>query len=42
LIFSIQHRLAVYMGVLTLLLAMTFILVFEQRRLALQVRRIGR
>jgi hypothetical protein len=42
LIFSIQHRLAVYMGVLTLLLAMTFILVFEQRRLASQVRRIGR
>jgi hypothetical protein len=42
LIFSIQHRLAVYMGVLTLLLAMTFILVFEQRRLTRQVRRIGR
>ena len=42
LIFSIQHRLAVYMGVLTLLLAMTFILVFEQRRLALEVRRIRR
>jgi len=42
LIFSIQHRLGVYMGVLTLLLAMTFILVFEQRRLTRQVRRIGR
>jgi hypothetical protein len=42
LIFSIQHRLAVYMGVLTLLLAMTFILVFEQRRLTRQVRRITR
>ena len=42
LIFSIQHRLGVYMGVLTLLLAMTFILVFEQRRLTRQVRRIRR
>jgi hypothetical protein len=42
LIFSIQHRLGVYMGVLTLLLAMTFILFFEQRRLASQVRRIRR
>ena len=42
LIFSIQHRLAVYMGVLTLLLAMTFILVIEQRRLASQVRRVRR
>ena len=42
LIFSIQHRLAVYMGVLTLLLAMTFILVFEQRRLTRQVRRSRR
>jgi hypothetical protein len=40
LIFSIQHRQAVYMGVLTLLLAMTFILVFEQRRLMRGVRRI--
>jgi hypothetical protein len=42
LIFSIQHRLGVYMGVLTLLLAMTFILVFEQRRLTRQVRGIRR
>jgi hypothetical protein len=42
LIFSIQHRLAVYMGVLTLLLAMTFILVFEQRRLMREVRHIRR
>jgi hypothetical protein len=42
LIFSIQHRLAVYMGVLALLLAMTFILAFEQRRLALEVRHIRR
>ena len=42
LIFSIQHRLAVYLGVLALLLAMTCILVFEQRRLASQVRRITR
>ncbi len=42
LIFCIQHRLAVYMGVLTLLLAMTFILVLEQRRLASKVRRIRR
>jgi hypothetical protein len=30
------------MGVLTLLLAMTFILVFEQRRLTRQVRRSRR
>ena len=42
LIFSIQHRLAVYMSVLTLMLAMTFILVFEQRRLMREVRHIRR
>jgi len=42
LIFSIQHRLAVYMAVLTLLLAMTFIIVFEQRRILREVRRIRR
>jgi hypothetical protein len=40
LIFSIQHRQALYMGVLTLLLAMTFIVVFEQRRIMREVRRI--
>jgi len=39
LIFSIQHRLAVYMGVLMLLLGMTFALYWEQRRL---VRKVGR
>ena len=41
LIFSIQHRLAVYMSVLTLLLAMTFIVVFEQRRIAREIYRSG-
>jgi len=41
LIFSIQHRLAMYMGVLTLLLAMTFIVVFEQRRLMREIYRRG-
>jgi hypothetical protein len=42
LVFSIQHRQALYMVVLTLLLAMTFIAVFEQRRIMREVRRIGR
>lgn len=41
LIFSIQHRLAMYMGVLTLLLAMTFIMVFEQRRIMREIYRRG-
>lgn len=40
LIFSIQHRLAVYMGVLMLLLGMTFVLYWEQRRLVHKVGRI--
>jgi len=40
LIFSIQHRLAVYMGVLMLLLAMTFVLYIQQRRLVREVRGI--
>jgi len=38
LIFSIQHRLGMYLGVLTLLLGMTFVLCVQQRRL---VRRVG-
>jgi hypothetical protein len=42
LIFSIQHRFAVYSGVLILMLGMTFILYFEQRRICRQVQRIRR
>jgi hypothetical protein len=42
LIFSIQHRFAVYSGVLMLMLGMTFILYFEQRRICRQVQRIRR
>jgi hypothetical protein len=37
LIFTIQHRFAVYSGVLMLMLGMTFILYFEQRRIYRQV-----
>jgi hypothetical protein len=33
LIFSIQHRFAVYSGILMLMMGMTFILYFEQRRI---------
>ena len=33
LIFSIQHRLAVYTGILLMMVGMTFILYFEQRRI---------
>jgi len=40
LIFSIQHRLAVYMGVLMLLLGLTVVLYWEQRRLVHKVGRI--
>ncbi len=40
LVFSIQHRLAVYTGVLVLLLGMTAILYVEQRRIWQQVLRI--
>ncbi len=40
LIFSIQHRLAVFNSVLILLLGMTAILYVEQRRIWQQVRRI--
>lgn len=40
LIFSIQHRLAVYMGVLVLLLGLTFALYWEQRRLVREAGRI--
>ena len=42
LIFTIQHRFAVYSGVLMLMLGMTFILYFEQRRICQRVRRIYR
>jgi hypothetical protein len=42
LIFSIQHRFAVYSGVLILMLGMTFILYFEQRRICRRVQRIRR
>jgi len=42
LIFSIQHRFAVYSGVLILMLGMTFILYFEQRRICQRVQRIRR
>jgi hypothetical protein len=42
LIFSIQHRSAVYSGVLMLMLGMTFILYFEQRRICRQVQLIRR
>jgi hypothetical protein len=37
LIFSIQHRFAVYSGVLILMMGMTFILYFEQRRICRRV-----
>jgi hypothetical protein len=37
LIFSIQHRLALYMGVLVLLLGLTFVLYVQQRRLMREV-----
>jgi len=40
LIFSIQHRLTVYMGVLVLLLGLTFVLYVQQRRLMREVRGI--
>lgn len=40
LIFSIQHRLAVYMSVLVLLMGLTFVLYAEQRRLVREVRGI--
>ena len=40
LILSIQHRMAVYTGVLVILMGMTFILFFEQRRLRRKVARI--
>jgi hypothetical protein len=40
LILSIQHRLGVYTGVLMLLMGMTFILFFEQRRIMREVGRI--
>jgi hypothetical protein len=42
LIFSIQHRFAVYSGVLLLMMGMTFILYFEQRRICRRVQRIRR
>jgi hypothetical protein len=42
LILSIQHRLGVYTGVLVLLMGMTFILFFEQRRIMREVARIRR
>jgi len=42
LIFSIQHRLAVYLGVLALLLSLTLILYGEQRRILREVRRLRR
>jgi hypothetical protein len=42
LIFTIQHRFAVYSGVLMLMLGMTFILYFEQRRICRRVQRIRR
>ena len=38
LIFSIQHRLGVYMGVLVLLLGLTFVLYWEQRKILSEVR----
>lgn len=40
LIFSIQHRLAVYVGVLALLMGLTFVLYAQQRRLVREVRNI--
>lgn len=40
LIFSIQHRLAVYSGILLMMVGMTFILYFEQRRICRRVMRI--
>ncbi|OPY91640.1 MAG: Fibronectin type III domain protein [Syntrophus sp. PtaU1.Bin208] len=40
LIFSLQHRLGVYMGVLALLLGLTGVLCWEQRRILREVRRI--
>lgn len=40
LIFSIQHRLALYMGVLALLMGLTFVLYAQQRRLVREVRTI--
>jgi hypothetical protein len=42
LILSIQHRLAVYTVVLVLLMGMTFILFFEQRRITREVRHVWR
>jgi hypothetical protein len=42
LILSIQHRLALYTGVLVMLMGMTFILFFEQRRIWRRVQRIRR
>jgi len=42
LILSIQHRLGVYTGVLVLLMGLTFILFFEQRRIMREVARIRR
>ena len=41
LILSIQHRLAVYTGVLVMLMGMTFILFFEQRRIMREVSANG-
>jgi hypothetical protein len=40
LILSIQHRLGVYTGVLMLLMGMTFVMFFEQRRIMREVGRI--
>ena len=40
LIFSIQHRLGLYMGVLVLLMGLTFVLYVQQRRLMREVRTI--
>lgn len=40
LIFSIQHRLGMYLGVLTLLIGMTLGLYVQQRRLLREVRGI--
>ena len=40
LIFSIQHRLGLYMGVLVLLMGLTSVLYVQQRRLMREVRTI--
>ncbi len=38
LIFSIQHRLAVYTSILLLMMGMTFVLYYEQRRICRKIR----